>query len=160
MEERRKNPICLHHFGLEEQIRSLCTKIVAVEKLLNVQIQGQRDAINVAKVEMERRLEAMNEFRAQLSTQASTFISRSEMELRMEKLDERNRLTLAPILEKVEAIEKMGLREQGGLTWKNYIITVLIALAVYLAGQFGTDVLRKMTRDRAYESKYEQWQQR
>ena len=49
-------------------------RLIAIEK-----------AIDVAKVEQDRRLENMNEFRAEMEKHSATFASRAELDLRAEK---------------------------------------------------------------------------
>lgn len=46
---------------------------------LEEQLRASNDAKNVAYKELERRLEGMNEFRAQLNSQAQTFVTKSEL---------------------------------------------------------------------------------
>ena len=60
--------------SLKEHFES---RIVALEK-----------ATTIAAINMEKRLDGMNEFRSQLKDQASTFISRNEYTVMMEKLQQ------------------------------------------------------------------------
>lgn len=128
--------VCAAHSGLEARLQSICRKIDDQGKLIEIQIQMQKDSISMAKEELERRLESMNEFREQLSRQAQTFISRHEMDLRLEKLEERHVLTLRPIQEKIKEFEATTYKEAGSLTWKNHIMTVIISLAIFIVIHF------------------------
>jgi len=103
---------CIHHSGIEAQLKALCIKI-------ELQMDMIEKSINVAKNEMDRRLEGMNEFRNQLSSQAQTFISKREVELIMEKIDGR-----------IGYLEKRGNVTEGSKVWSNHIITVLISVFV------------------------------
>jgi len=103
---------CIHHSGIEAQLKALCTK-------MELQMDMIEKSINVAKNEMDRRLEGMNEFRNQLSSQAQTFISKREVELIMEKIDGR-----------IGYLEKRGNVTEGSKVWSNHIITVLISVFV------------------------------
>ena len=51
------------------------------EKRQNIVNKKDRDALREAKREMDRRLEGMNEFRAQLTSQTREFIRREEYQL-------------------------------------------------------------------------------
>ena len=73
------NNVCPHHSGLEASVKSLCAK-------MNLRFEANEKQIELAKEDMERRLEGMNEFRAQLTAQANTFLSRPEAQLQIEKL--------------------------------------------------------------------------
>jgi len=103
---------CMYHSGIEAQLKALCIKI-------ELQMDMIEKSINVAKNEMDRRLEGMNEFRNQLSSQAQTFISKREVELIMEKIDGR-----------IGYLEKRGNVTEGSKVWSNHIITVLISVFV------------------------------
>jgi hypothetical protein len=86
---------------------------------MNLRFESNEKQIELAKQEMERRLEGMNEFRAQLSNQAGTFLSRTEAQLQLEKL-----ITRIVLLEK-----SVNFRE-GSRHWSDYIRTAGIAGAI------------------------------
>ena len=71
--------ICPFHSGMEAEIKGLCAK-------MNLRFESNEKQIELAKEEMERRLESMNEFRSQLTNQANTFLSRTEAQLQIEKV--------------------------------------------------------------------------
>ena len=56
---------------------------------MEILVEGQNKSIKTAKIEMDRRLEGMNEFRAQLEKQTGTFVDRNEMKLMATRTDER-----------------------------------------------------------------------
>ena len=60
-----------------------------VEKLFDARISAMEKAVDVAKITMESRLEGMNEFRAALTTQASTFLPRTEYALQHLALEDK-----------------------------------------------------------------------
>jgi hypothetical protein len=89
---------------LREHLES---KIIALEK-----------ASEEAKKTLERRLEGMNEFRAQLKDQAQTFITRSEYCARNEKID--------------GAIQRFSdhvAEEKGKASQTSVIVSIVIAVA-------------------------------
>lgn len=54
---------------------------ISLRDYFEVRIAALEKAVQVAKVEMDRRLDGMNEFREQLNTQANKFLTRTEYEL-------------------------------------------------------------------------------
>ena len=106
--------ICPFHSGMEAEIKGLCAK-------MNLRFESNEKQIELAKEEMERRLESMNEFRSQLTNQANTFLSRTEAQLQIEKV-----ITRIVLLEK-----GLNFRE-GSRHWSDYIITAIIAGGIVL----------------------------
>ena len=110
---------CPHHSGMEAELKGLCAK-------MNLRFESNEKQIELAKQEMERRLESMNEFRSQLTNQANTFLSRTEAQLQIEKV-----ITRIVLLEK-----GLNFRE-GSRHWSEYIIMVIISgLIVILSKLF------------------------
>ena len=99
---------------MEAEVKSLCAK-------MNLRFESNEKQIELAKEEMERRLESMNEFRSQLTNQANTFLSRTEAQLQIEKV-----ITRIVLLEK-----GLNFRE-GSRHWSDYIITAIIAGVVVI----------------------------
>ncbi len=116
---------CLAHLGLVEQIRTVCIKLEAQDKLNNERFNNIDKGINAAKIEMDRRLEAMNEFRKQLSEQADTFISRETVELRLSKIEE-----------DIDNIQQYTNVSSGSDKWRDHLVMVFISLAVFLLAHF------------------------
>ncbi len=113
---------CKAHAGIEVLCDAICKKIEEKEKIANIKFDALYEAIKMAKSEMDRRLEGMNEFRNQLSQQATTFISKREVELILDKFEGRLR-----IIEDIKSVR------EGSSRWSDYIITVLIAMASSIA---------------------------
>jgi hypothetical protein len=112
---------CAHHSGIEAELKKLCLLIEERKELANIRINQIREEVVLARTDMERRLDDMNEFRSQLTNQASTFATRHELKAEAEKLD----LKLAPLL------SQQNFRE-GSMKWTDHILTVIIAAAVML----------------------------
>jgi hypothetical protein len=55
---------------------------VELRDYIEVQLKALKEATNLARENMERRLEGMNEFRNQLNSQANTFMTRDAFEAR------------------------------------------------------------------------------
>ena len=116
---------CLHHSGLIAQLESICSKLVLIEKNIQKQFEMTDRQVENAKVDLERRLESMNEFRNQLREQAATFAPKREVEL-----------MLSEIKARLGIIEKQGFTGEGSGKWRDHIVTVLIAAAVMLIAHF------------------------
>ena len=112
-----------------------------VEDQLNIKISSLEKATTVAAGLMEKRLESMNEFRAQLKDQAATFVPRSEYEGQSHRLDEDVRLlretrasseVSAAMLEKrLESMNefRLQLKDQAGTFFtrnehETYIVSI------------------------------------
>lgn len=52
---------------------------VSLKEHLNSRIDDVKDSVKTAYTSMEKRLESMNEFRAQLREQSATFVTRKEL---------------------------------------------------------------------------------
>ena len=85
-----------------------------------VEIKSMQKALDLARKELDRRLEGMNEFREQLRMQASTFVTRDTSEVHYKSIENRLR-----ILEN----NKNNLE---GRMWIIPAIIVLIQLAILI----------------------------
>jgi hypothetical protein len=101
-------------------------KVKNVENLIEGKTQNIKEATELAKVEIDRRLQGMNEFREQLSSQEREFIKRSEHANMMEKYDKDLKL----INEKLAYMD-------GRANMKSVMISAGIAIALFLIGIFG-----------------------
>ena len=110
---------CLHHSGIETELKSLCNKINLHMEKMQIQFNMIEKSIETARFAMDHRLEGMNEFRTQLSEQAATFVTKREMELIADKIDNR-----------IIYLEKNKSLHEGSTIWTNHIITVLISVFV------------------------------
>ena len=98
--------------------KNFCEKCPAHSGLV-VRIDGVEKSIEVARAELERRLEAMNEFRAQLDKQSRNFITKVEVDL-----------MLSVINGKLENLSCSSAERAGASKWSDHIITALIGAAV------------------------------
>lgn len=117
--------ICLAHAGLVEQIKTVCIKLEAHEKLDLERLAAIDKAMNTAKIEMERRLESMNEFRAQLSKQAASFVNRETIDIKLEKMQE-----------DIDDVKQCTSVSSGSDKWRDHLVTVGISLGVFLLAHF------------------------
>jgi hypothetical protein len=60
------------------------TEEVSLKEFLNSRIDEVKDSVKIAYNSMEKRLTGMNEFRDTLKDQAGRFVTREEMEAKME----------------------------------------------------------------------------
>ena len=64
-------------------------KFADLEKRLAMRDELTEKAIAVAERDLSRRLEGMNEFRSQLTSQAANFIDREEFEIHMARIEDK-----------------------------------------------------------------------
>ena len=106
---------CSAHSGV-------CRKIDAIKEQVELRFTALEKAISATKYDLDIRLEAMNEFRAQLDRQANTFVPRQEIDV-----------TLKRVEDKVDNLKNRSSERKGEIKWLDHIITVLIGLFVILA---------------------------
>lgn len=111
---------CSGHSGLVEKLK-------AERDRDDIRFQMVEKSIMIARTELERRLESMNDLREQLNNQANTFETKAESRLIHDSFGNR-----------ISKIEEAIWARQGEYRWSNHIITVLIGLAVILAVWFIT----------------------
>ena len=107
------------HVGGE--VKKLCLLLEERKDLMNVRFNQMKEEVVLARSDMERRLEGMNEFRAQLTNQATLFATRAELKTEAEKLD----LKLVPLL-------KSSLTREGSSRVIDYLVMAIIAGAIAL----------------------------
>jgi len=114
---------CLYHSGFEARLESICAK-------LDLQMTAMDKALDVAKEEMDRRLDGMNHLSTQLTEQ------RAENRSQIEKLSS----SLFNLMEsttkfsvRMEALERISNERRGSSKWSDHIVTVLIASGIMLA---------------------------
>jgi len=73
----------------ETQTKALEAAFAAAERAVQAALLAAEKAVTKAELAAERRFEAVNEFRAQLSDQALTFMPRSESEVRMNAMSDK-----------------------------------------------------------------------
>ena len=124
---------CPHHSGIVAQFNAICTKLELIEKHIQQQIVMAKEQVELAKADMDRRLETMNEFRTQLSQQAATFVSKTEVGLQFEKLENHVDVLARSNRDRIDLLEKVYIEKSAGKRWTDHIVTVLIGMAVLVA---------------------------
>lgn len=71
---------CNYHSGFEERIRAICTKLDEREKQVNYRFEAQREALNTASVNFERRAEGWNNLRQELKDYRSFAASKERLD--------------------------------------------------------------------------------
>ena len=94
---------------------------VELREYIESLISAQKEATKVAKDEMNRRLEGMNEFREQLRTQASTFLTRERFDVEHELLKE-----------KIEELLLWKAEQQGKNDRANLISIIAVIVSVFV----------------------------
>lgn len=68
---------------LAERIQGLSDRLTEYQSVQLRELRGAREATDLARSEMERRLSEMNEFRAQLASERMTYVSRDMLDARL-----------------------------------------------------------------------------
>lgn len=71
------------------QTKALDAAFVAAEKAVSTALESADRAVSKAEIATDKRFESVNEFRAQLTDQANTFLLRSEADVRLRALGDR-----------------------------------------------------------------------
>lgn len=98
---------------------------VSLKEYVESRIESLEKATTLARAELERRLEGMNEFRSQLENQTRTFVSKDESSLRYEQTCNRLR-DLESFRDKME-----GKADQRSVT--NALIVAFSGIAISVA---------------------------
>lgn len=93
-------------------------------RAVNAALEAAEKAVTKAEGAAEKRADSQNEFRAQLSDQAGTFMPRREAEQRMATLDEK--------LRNLQSRADLSAGKFGGIGWLAAAIAGLVALLVGL----------------------------
>lgn len=102
--------------------------LAAADKLIQAALIAAEKAVDKANDASERRFESVNEFRAQLTDQAATFVRRDEVDVRLTTLGERHNETNTRITKIEEkAIGHSEQRTEGRDAGK-YVATVIGAV--------------------------------
>jgi len=109
--------LCKFHEAVMVRMDGICHKMEEKEKVSNIKFEALHGATTMAKAEMDRRLEGMNEFREQLTRQTAEFAGKKEVDLMFEKIDV-----------KLDHLEAMAHQRTGGKQWSDHILQVLIAI--------------------------------
>jgi hypothetical protein len=90
---------------------SLDIQVVRLEERL----AASHEALKVAKIETDRRLESMNELRDQISSERGNYLNRSEYDLKHDALKSR-----------IDSLEKFQYMIVGGLLVFQVLIGILL----------------------------------
>ena len=101
---------------LENELKNL-------REIINLRVMALETATSLAKEAMERRLESMNEFRAQLKDQSFTFVTRREHDLVLADLQ-----SLRESRSRVE-----GKADQTSVEWVRWLAIVGIIISICVA---------------------------
>lgn len=71
---------------------------ITLREYFDLELSNVRKSVDIAYDSMEKRLEGMNEFRETLKDQASRFITRAEMEAKIEILDKNRKDSTSLVL--------------------------------------------------------------
>lgn len=71
------------------QQQAMTTALAAAERAVATALQSAERAVSKSESAQEKRLEGVNEFRAQLSDQAATFVRRDDVDVRIAAITER-----------------------------------------------------------------------
>jgi hypothetical protein len=123
---------CSQHSGLVTHIDNLYRLLDERRTQTDLKIATIEKETIMAKTEMDRRLEGMNEFRAQLEKQSNTFISRAELLLILDKRDSK----IDGIESKLTPLFTYAAKDEGSKKWTDYIITVIISAIVFVVLHF------------------------
>jgi chlorite dismutase len=134
---------CLHHSGTERAIKAICDKLDEREKYVNMrflelekhdslQKREHEKQIANAREDMERRLDSMNEFRAQLEKQAGSFLTRVEYETKHDLIVNR----ISASMDSINGIRNELREKLGERKWLTAIISVFISAIVFLISHF------------------------
>lgn len=106
-------------------------RYTALQTLMATELSAAEKAVHKSETSIERRFEAVNEFRATLSDQAAHFVTRSELEVLRQQWRESTE-TLAARLDKSEG-RSMGITSGwgyliGAVTLAGTVIAAIFAL--------------------------------
>jgi small-conductance mechanosensitive channel len=112
--------------------------LTAAERAVATALLSAEKAVGKAEVAAEKRFESVNEFRAQLTDQAATFVRRDEVDIRIRSLTEKVsevELRLTSRLDSIQGQSKGGAdnRAQGLVILGAGVGIVGVAIALYVA---------------------------
>jgi len=114
--------------------KALTDKMDEREKQIAMRFDSIDKALIISKREMERRLEGMNEFRAQLERQSRQFLSRTDLDYAASKLENRLNSNDNAIKDLKQEID----RQMGSRRWSDYLIMIALSLIVALITKYFT----------------------
>ena len=117
----------------ETQTKEIKVAFTSAEKFVKTALSTAEKAVDKAETANEKRFESVNEFRAQLSDQTKTFLSRTEvaaMHIASDAAIQRNSERISEIAAKVDQIEVRG----GGTNQAYiYVFALIAALGTFIS---------------------------
>jgi hypothetical protein len=105
------------------------------DKAVQAALDAAKEAVTKAELAAEKRFDAVNEFRGQLTDQAQTFMPRAEAEIRLVNLQERIDVATANLTSQVQKNTNAVSGFGGSKTEANRLTTLYVSLGV---GAIGT----------------------
>ncbi len=141
LDERYATSVKALDAAFKAQQLAMETAFTAADKAVQAALSSAEKAVTKAESAAEKRFESVNEFRAQLTDQAATFLSRSEGEIRFSALAERlDTLTGANAIRLTEVERRLNLTQgkaSGANTLWGYIVggigTLIAIIAIVLS---------------------------
>lgn len=118
---------------LQERVKALEARLTEHQRIQAREMEADQKSVERTRQEMERRLSEMNEFRAQLSTERSAYVTRDILDARLSGLLERieqnpvaNRGKIELLQGRVEQLE----RDRANLQGRFYSLGVGLSILV------------------------------
>lgn len=126
---------------LAEKDAAYAQRFEAQEKAIQAALTAQKEAVQKAETAAEKRFDSVNEFRAQLSDQAATFMPRREAESAMKAMTEKYEQLAKTNANNIDSIEHRMDRNEGrssglGAGW-GYLIGGIGLIAAIVGIVFG-----------------------
>ena len=106
-------------------------RLLCLERLVEEKTRTSDMAIEKATDTMNLRLEGMNEFREQLNKQTKTFMTRAEVELKIDALEEK----CTSIDKRIQGVE-MIKADITGRIWTLGVVMTILVIALEFIGHF------------------------
>ena len=109
-------------------------EIAGLKEYFDIKIDSMDKALVVAQREMERRLEGMNEFRAQLDRQNSEFITRQQFESKHEAIQEQFESKHEANKKDIQDLKLTGALLEGKASQKSLNFVMFVSVASLIIG--------------------------
>lgn len=121
------------------QQQAMTTALAAAERAVATALQSAERAVSKSEAAQEKRLEGVNEFRAQLSDQAATFVRRDDVDVRIAAITERLNDTINKVTKLDENViarsaQRVEARSASGAVYAaiGFGISLLLAAMVVI----------------------------
>ena len=116
------------------QVKALDAAFNAAERAVQAALLSAEKAVTKAETAQEKRLESVNEFRAQLTDQAATFVRRDEIDVRVGSINDKidaltNRVDLSQGAHAGADANRNQIAQLAGLA----LVVVSVAVAIIVA---------------------------